>query len=326
MRSWLIAFAAVLAAGLGPECAAYGGDSSVKKTAGETVLRAYDVMGMNVRNPQGEKLGDIKDLMIDLGQDASVRYAALDFGGFLGIGDKLFAVPWDAMKLRHDAKNDNRAFLELNATKESLKNAPGFDKNHWPNFADEKWAAGVRKHYRVHTDRANVEVDVNRRGANATGNNGADVNVDVNRKGPRTADNPSASADRTDGALLRRASQVEGIEVKNEADQKIGKVEDLVIDVDSGHVRYVALSFGGFLGVGDKLFAVPWDAVMFQHDAKDKQDCLIFDVSKDTLSKAQGFDKDHWPNFADPQWNAENRRHYQKDIDRAASRAKARRG
>jgi len=312
MRNWCIASAAACAVALGSAAySAHAADTKVKKTESETVLRAYDVMGMNVRNAQGEKLGDIKDLMIDMGRNPRVRYAALDFGGFLGIGDKLFAVPWQAFKLRHDAKDNNRAFLELDATKESLKNAPGFDKNGWPNFADNRWAEEVHKHYRVSAPGAKVDVDVNRKG---------NANVDVSRKNGTIVDNSHSSA------MLRRASKVEGIEVKNAADQKIGKVEDLVLDVATGEVRYVALSFGGFLGVGDKLFAVPWDAVTFEHSAKDKQDCLVFDVSKETLTNAQGFDKDHWPNFADAKWKTENQRHYQKDIDRAASRAKERRG
>jgi|SwirhisoilCB2_FD_contig_111_1125890_length_958_multi_5_in_0_out_0_1 sporulation protein YlmC with PRC-barrel domain len=300
MRNWLIA-SAVLSLGLvGPAWSAYGADTKVKKTESDAVLRAKDIVGMNVRNAQGEKLGDVKDLMVDFEHPARIRYAALDYGGFLGIGDKLFAVPWQSMKLRHDADNNQRMFLELDADKDSLKNAPGFDKDHWPNFADNHWADEVHKHYRVHTENANVDVDV--------------------KKAPAKSDKNVATA------LIRRVSKIQGIEVKNEENQKIGKVEDLVMNANNGSVRYVALSFGGFLGIGDKLFAVPWDAVRLEYDAKDKKDCLIFDVTKESLSNAPGFDKDHWPNFADPKWSAEVEKHYQPNIDKAASRAKQRRG
>jgi len=300
MRNWLIA-SAVLSLGLvGPAWSAYGADTKVKKTESDAVLRAKDIVGMNVRNAQGEKLGDVKDLMVDFELPARIRYAALDYGGFLGIGDKLFAVPWQSMKLRHDADNNQRMFLELDADKDSLKNAPGFDKDHWPNFADNHWADEVHKHYRVHTENANVDVDV--------------------KKAPAKSDKNVATA------LIRRVSKIQGIEVKNEENQKIGKVEDLVMNANNGSVRYVALSFGGFLGIGDKLFAVPWDAVRLEYDAKDKKDCLIFDVTKESLSNAPGFDKDHWPNFADPKWSAEVEKHYQPNIDKAASRAKQRRG
>ena len=300
MRNWLIA-SAVLSLGLvGPAWSAYGAETKVKKTESDAVLRAKDIVGMNVRNAQGEKLGDVKDLMVDFEHPARIRYAALDYGGFLGIGDKLFAVPWQSMKLRHDADNNQRMFLELDVDKDSLKNAPGFDKDHWPNFADNHWADEVHKHYRVHTENANVDVDV--------------------KKAPAKSDKNVATA------LIRRVSKIQGIEVKNEENQKIGKVEDLVMNANNGSVRYVALSFGGFLGIGDKLFAVPWDAVRLEYAAKDKKDCLIFDVTKESLSNAPGFDKDHWPNFADPKWSAEVEKHYQPNIDKAASRAKQRRG
>jgi sporulation protein YlmC with PRC-barrel domain len=312
MRTWWITSAAVFALGLvGPAWSAYGADTEATEKRGEhyTVLRAQDILGMNVRNAKGEELGDVKDLMVDLEHPARVRYAALDYGGFLGVGDKLFAVPWDAMKVRHDA--DDEVFLELDVTKESLKNAPGFDKDHWPNFADSHWADQVHKHYTVHSDRAKVDVDVKAR---------TDKNGDANRKAAGREDRNVASA------TLRRASQVEGIEVKNDENEKVGNVEDIVINVDDGKVRYVALSFGGFLGIGDKFFAVPWDAVKFSYDAKDKKDCLIFNADKDRLSNAPGFDKDHWPNFGDPKWSAENAKHYDTDVDKAASRTTRRRG
>ncbi|HXT60482.1 MAG TPA: PRC-barrel domain-containing protein [Pirellulales bacterium] len=301
MRNSLIVSATMLALGVvGPAWSAHAADTKIKKTDSATVLRAYDMMGMNVRNAAGESLGEVKDLMVDLQHPARVRYAAVSYGGFLGVGNKLFAVPWNAMKLRHDADNAQRAFLELDVSKESLKNAPGFDKDKWPNFADAHWADEVHKHYRVHSENANVDIDVKRKEA------------------PPAKNAPTA--------MLRRASKVEGIEVKNEENQKIGKVEDLAIDANSGKIRYVALSFGGFLGAGDKLFAVPWDAVMFEYDAKDKKDCLIFDVSKDTLTNAPGFDKDHWPNFGDKKWSDETERHYKTHVEKAASRAKERRG
>lgn len=306
MRAWWITSAALALGLLGPVWSARAADVKADKTDNQTVLRSQDILGMNVRNAQGEQLGDVKDLMIDLQHPACVRYAALDYGGFLGVGDKLFAVPWDAMKLRRDA--DNRLFLELDVKKETLKDSPGFDKNHWPDFADAHWADEVHRHYRVHTDRADVDVDVKRAPA------------------AKNAKEESVESRNVSSAMLRRASKVQGMEVKNDENEKIGSVEDIVINVDSGKVRYVALSFGGFLGIGDKLFAVPWEAVEFSYDAKNKKDCLIFDVDKDSLSKAPGFDKDHWPDFGDRKWSAEIEKHYKSDVDKAASRTQRRRG
>jgi hypothetical protein len=79
--------------------------------------------------------------MIDV-PTGKVAYAVLSFGGVLGVGEKLFAVPWHALTLNTAEK----CFL-LNASKEHLKQAPGFDKNHWPSMADERWAREVHSYY-----------------------------------------------------------------------------------------------------------------------------------------------------------------------------------
>lgn len=94
------------------------------------VLSATSINGTNVNNSQGENLGQIKDLMINL-HTGRIEYAVLSFGGVMGIGDKLFAVPWQALTV--DERNEQ---ILLDVPKERLKNAPGFDKNNWPNFAD----------------------------------------------------------------------------------------------------------------------------------------------------------------------------------------------
>ena len=83
--------------------------------------------------------------MIDMGT-GKIGYAVLSYGGFLGMGDRLFAVPWQALKL----DTQNKRFT-LNASKDQLMNAPGFDKDHWPAMADTSWASDVRKFYGVKT-------------------------------------------------------------------------------------------------------------------------------------------------------------------------------
>ena len=93
------------------------------------VLKASDLIGMNVHGTDGKKLGDIKDLVIDP-EEGSVEYAVLEFGGFAGVGDKYFAVPWEALQLDQTNKK-----LSLDVHKKDLKNAPGFDKNNWPDLS-----------------------------------------------------------------------------------------------------------------------------------------------------------------------------------------------
>ena len=96
------------------------------------VLKASELIGMSVQGTDGKKLGDIKDLVIDP-EEGGVEYAVLEFGGFAGIGDKYFAVPWEALELDQTNKK-----LSLDVHKKELKDAPGFDKNNWPDLSLEQ--------------------------------------------------------------------------------------------------------------------------------------------------------------------------------------------
>jgi sporulation protein YlmC with PRC-barrel domain len=97
------------------------------------VMSSTTLSGDSVRNPAGDNLGKIKDIMIDV-PSGRVAYAVLSYGGFLDVGNKLFAVPWNALTLDEDEKQ----FI-LNMDKTQLENAPGFDKDNWPNMADANW-------------------------------------------------------------------------------------------------------------------------------------------------------------------------------------------
>lgn len=108
---------------------------------GPYVMAADTLEGDKVVNTQGENLGEIKSIMIDV-PTGQVAYAVLSSGGFLGIAEKLFAIPWNALTLNADDK----CFV-LNIDKERLKNAPGFDKDHWPSMADQRWATEVHSYY-----------------------------------------------------------------------------------------------------------------------------------------------------------------------------------
>ena len=104
-------------------------------------VSASKIIGEAVTNPQDENLGKINELVID-SESGAISYAVLSFGGFLGMGDKLFAVPWQAFEV-----HPTEYKLILNVDKELLKNAPGFDKDRWPDFSDRAWGAGIHKYY-----------------------------------------------------------------------------------------------------------------------------------------------------------------------------------
>ncbi|MCY0853788.1 PRC-barrel domain-containing protein [Cupriavidus sp. D39] len=104
-------------------------------------MGADTLVGNDVYNHKGEDLGDIKEIMLDM-RTGKVSYAVLSFGGFLGMGEKLFAVPWNALTL----DTANKRFV-LNVEKASLENAPGFDKDQWPDMADQSWAMQIHSFY-----------------------------------------------------------------------------------------------------------------------------------------------------------------------------------
>ncbi|MBL0720431.1 PRC-barrel domain-containing protein [Piscinibacter sp. Jin2] len=108
---------------------------------GPALMGAHTLLGNDVYNRDALSLGDIKEFMIDMAT-GHIAYAVLSFGGVMGLGDKLFAVPWSALKL----DTVNKRFT-LDVLREALKEAPGFDKEHWPSMSDATWAHAVHSFY-----------------------------------------------------------------------------------------------------------------------------------------------------------------------------------
>ena len=98
------------------------------------LLTATSIIGDHVENHSGEDLGKIKDIMLDVKRGV-VEYVVIEFGGFLGIGEKYFAVPFEALEL----KAGKQVYI-LNKEKSFLKKAPGFNKEHWPCTNSQHYA------------------------------------------------------------------------------------------------------------------------------------------------------------------------------------------
>ena len=127
---------------------------------------------------------------------------------------------------------------------------------------------------------------------------------------PPASGRVAGSATRAPQGVVVRAKSIAGMAVKGPVNEDLGKVEDVVIDMETGLVRYAAIAFGGFLGVGDKLFAVPFRALHVKQDANSKTSHFVLNIDKQTLEKAKGFDKDAWPDFANPRFAEENDRYF----------------
>src|SRR4029453_15837589 len=207
--------------------------------------KADDLMGKKVMSGTSEYLGKLEDIVVDA-NSGRVLYGVLSFGGTLGVGDKLFAIPWRSLSLGDDAK----AFT-LNVEKESLKNAQGFDKKKWPNFADEKWATTTHEYYKQapywRLD-AKPETDMSR----------------VSYRDRWTL-RP---------VVWQKASDLAGKDIHTTKNDDLGRISDLIIGPDHGRVMY------GVLTHRSRLFAIPWNALSLSSDAKK----FVLNIDKQQLT------------------------------------------
>jgi sporulation protein YlmC with PRC-barrel domain len=108
------------------------------------------------------------------------------------------------------------------------------------------------------------------------------------------------------GPRLMTAATLTGDDIVNRRGEKLGVLQDIMLDVPNGRIAYAVLSSGGILGIGDKLFAVPWQMLQLDTDHRN----LVLDVDKERIERAPGFDKDRWPSMADPAWGTEVHDYY----------------
>jgi len=241
--------------------------------------RLSKCIGKDIYNHEGKKVGDIKDVVLDGGTNR-VSYVVISYGGVMGIGDKLFAVPWRALETR--SVEPDKMFL--NVSEDTMKNAPGFDEKHWPDMANKTFRDQIDTYYSTNAaDKANM------------------AKHDAEMKANEVVTADKAAAPQKEGlAWCRRASAVIGADVRNPANENLGSIDDLVVNAHNGKIQYAVLSFGGIMGIGDKLFAVPINSLQSKTD----DDKFVLDVSKDRLKDAPGFNKKNWPDFADPQFRS----------------------
>ena len=258
--------------------------------------KASDLIGMTVKNYQDEKLGKVEDLAVDV-ESGRIVQVILSTGGFIGIGDTLTAVPPGA--LHHDIAHK---VLHLDADKTKLKNAPKFEMSKWAECSDADHLSEVYRHYGeepafrfihkgdgVRDGRRNPEVV-----PNTISTRKADGTWDKDRISSESQSMIPASR----LSHVQKASKLMGTPVKNLQDEKLGKVENILVDLPSGRVVAMTVSSGGFLGMGDELSAVPPTALRFTAD----RDALQLDASKEMLSNAPHFKANQWPDFDQPSY------------------------
>jgi hyperosmotically inducible periplasmic protein len=247
--------------------------------------KASDLIGMEVKNNQDEKLGKVNDLAVDV-ESGRIVYVILSTGGFVGIGDTLHAVPPGA--LHHDVANK---ILHLDADKAKLTAAPKFEMAKWAECCNSNQVAEVYRQYGQQPycssgHKKDVSNTVATR--NADGTWGKDRIVSENE----------ANKSWAHLSVVQKASKVMGTPVKNLQDEKLGKVENLMVDLSAGRIVAVVISSGGFIGIGDELSAVPPTALRFSTE----RDTLQLDASKEMLAASPHFKANQWPDFGQPSY------------------------
>jgi sporulation protein YlmC with PRC-barrel domain len=240
-------------------------------------------LGQSVRNLQDEKIGKIEEMAVDV-EAGQIVVVLISTGGVLQ--KKLLAVPPAALGYDPDHKVSRLSF-----DKERLRVAPDFDSAKWAECCQSNRIVEVYHYYGCEPYFISV----------------------VN---PR-AESPKAAAERAETkppvvvplGYVERASKVIGLPVLNQQDEKLGKVDDLAVDLAAGRLVAVVLSSGGFLGIGDRLSAVPPQAFRYRSE----HEALLLDVSKETLGGAPHFKSTDWPELGNPTYATTVYRAYRVD-------------
>jgi hypothetical protein len=109
-----------------------------------------------------------------------------------------------------------------------------------------------------------------------------------------------------------KASSIIGTNVVNPKGDNLGSIKDIVIDRHTGRVAYAVVSFGGFLGMGEKLFAIPFSAFAFNMTKNQFNNEYVLNLPRERLDAAPGFDQEHWPSMIDEKWNRDMHKYYER--------------
>lgn len=257
-------------------------DRKADFTMARRYQKATDLMGKTVKNTADENLGKLEDIVVDA-NSGRILYGVLSFGGFMGMGDKLFAIPWQSLEFPDHAKN-----FVLNVSKDRLKSAEGFDKGSWPNFADESWATKTYKYYEHTPYWQSGDTQVTTDGSRA-------ANTDNSR-------NTMSQRDRwyQRATIWQKCSDLCGKDAHNLQNEDVGRISECLIDPDGGRIIYGVLANSG------KRFAIPWAALSLSADAKKFQ----VNVTKEQLKNAPTLEGETWPNVTNDRWATDTYRYY----------------
>jgi sporulation protein YlmC with PRC-barrel domain len=242
------------------------------------LLNANQLIGASVINLQNEKLGSIKEVVLNASRDR-VAYVSVGYGGVAGVGDKHVAIPFSGLVIE-TPRRDKIDKIVLNASKKDFDATPIFDTKHWPDQGDARWSAPPSMG-------EGTESGLRERAAGAMreGEAWARAGMDRAREAMDANEKEGAMREQTPEMARkemrsRRLTEIVGMTVKNYDNEDMGDIDDVVLDLREGRPVYAVIGFGGFLGLGEKMAAVPWPAV----DILPRLATARIDAGKDVLT------------------------------------------
>ncbi len=274
------------------------------------VVKASDVIGLEIQNYQNEKLGKVSDLALDVSSGRMVLVVVAS-GGFMGLRPTLIAVPPGA--LHHDI---SRHMLHLDANKKKFLAGTKFNSLHlngatqatglnevYGNYGDQPYAAAGHENDDVAVALntfGTIYNDTARRMDDNSGVSRVRNYADTNNTSTTSTSAVIANRDSTSGGkgqarlgYVQMASKLMGMAVRDLQDDKIGGVKNFAVDVAAGRIVAVIVASGGYLGIGDELSAIPPTLLQFSENHKD----LVMDTSKELLANSPHFKNSQWPDF-----------------------------
>lgn len=281
-------------------------------------VRASKVVGTTVNDAQGESLGEIEDLAV-CPKTGKVTHAVVGAGGILGMGETKHVVPWQAFRVSLHAPAGTqpdqttaagrleKPQITLNVSKDRLQNAPKFEKADWAKFENEQWVKQIDSYYNVTSTDTDDATQSGQSGSTqpygSTQQSGSTTQSrSTQQSGTMAQSGQTGSTAQSGKVTVQKASELVGMNVRNNSGNEIGECEDIVFNSKTGRIQYVALSFDE-LGTGDKYYALPFNSVAFSHEANDPNNRFILcNVSQTELARHQGFSENDWPRTASEGW------------------------
>jgi sporulation protein YlmC with PRC-barrel domain len=211
--------------------------------------------GTDVKNHDGETIGTVDDVL--LGKDGRVAAVIVSTGGVLGIGEKTVALQWDQVEVTRDSDDPEKLRVRVAMSEDELKNLPEFDADVSRTVAQQQ---PQQRQERQERQQAHRQA-------------------------------PGETLTRL-GAQQFTLDRLVGTDIKNQAGDNIGTVDDVVLERD-GRVAAVVITTGGVLGIGEKTVALPWDRLDISRDKDDPEKYRVRTaMTEDELENLPEFDKD----------------------------------